>query len=88
MVTAALACYAQPMDKLASRPYRSEDFAACLSLFDGNVPAVFSPNERVEFTQAPAGRHEIVVSAPHCLLCGLTFDTNALKPVARPHKPS
>jgi len=39
------------MDQLASRPYRSEDFDACLSIFDGNVPEFFSPEERVEFVQ-------------------------------------
>ncbi|HKU99704.1 MAG TPA: GNAT family N-acetyltransferase [Vineibacter sp.] len=31
------------------RPYRREDRAACLALFDSNVPAAFAPQERADF---------------------------------------
>lgn len=39
------------MDRVLSRPYHSEDFGACLSIFDSNVPRFFSPKERVEFVK-------------------------------------
>ncbi|MDP9759631.1 MULTISPECIES: GNAT family N-acetyltransferase [Agrobacterium] len=39
------------MDQIATRSYRSEDFNACLAIFDGNVPTFFSQDERVEFAQ-------------------------------------
>jgi ribosomal protein S18 acetylase RimI-like enzyme len=39
------------MDQCLSRAYRPDDFDACLSIFDGNVPAFFSPDERAEFVQ-------------------------------------
>jgi len=32
------------------RPYRPEDRAACLAVFDSNVPAYFAPHERTDFT--------------------------------------
>lgn len=31
------------------RPYRAGDLAACLTIFDGNVPKFFTPDEREEF---------------------------------------
>lgn len=31
------------------RPYAPEDRAACLALFDSNVPNFFAPHERAEF---------------------------------------
>lgn len=31
------------------RPYRPEDRAACLAVFDSNVPDYFAPHERVDF---------------------------------------
>lgn len=40
---------ARNMDHCISRPYRHEDFDACLSIFDGNVPGFFSMDERAEF---------------------------------------
>ncbi|TDK31270.1 GNAT family N-acetyltransferase [Rhizobium deserti] len=39
------------MDQIATRPFRNDDYNACLSIFDGNVPKFFSPDERVEFAQ-------------------------------------
>ncbi|MFN4208896.1 MAG: GNAT family N-acetyltransferase [Agrobacterium albertimagni] len=39
------------MDQVLSLPYRPKDFSACLSIFDGNAPRYFSPEERVEFIQ-------------------------------------
>ncbi|MFN3441752.1 MAG: GNAT family N-acetyltransferase [Rhizobium rosettiformans] len=40
---------AHNMDHLISRPYRHDDFDACLSIFDSNVPGFFSIAERGEF---------------------------------------
>jgi len=36
-------------DPVAVRPYRCEDRAACLAIFDGNTPEYFAPDERSEF---------------------------------------
>ncbi|MBE0553223.1 MAG: GNAT family N-acetyltransferase [Rhodobacteraceae bacterium] len=37
------------MTDITLRPYRPEDRAACLALFDGNVPRYFAPDERAGF---------------------------------------
>lgn len=37
------------MSDIASRPFARDDFAACLSIFDSNVPPFFDPSERPEF---------------------------------------
>jgi predicted GNAT family N-acyltransferase len=37
------------MSAIRLRPYRPEDRAACLALFDGNTPRFFAPGERAEF---------------------------------------
>ena len=37
------------MDDVSFRPYRARDFAACLRLFDSNMPEFFAPHERAEF---------------------------------------
>lgn len=34
---------------MTPRPYRCADVAACLSLFDSNVPTYFAPTERGDF---------------------------------------
>lgn len=34
---------------MIARPYRAEDRAACLAIFDGNVPKFFAPDERADF---------------------------------------
>ena len=34
---------------MTPRPYRPTDFAACLALFDGNVPQFFAATERADF---------------------------------------
>jgi GNAT superfamily N-acetyltransferase len=39
------------MDDITSRPYVAEDFAACLAIFDSNVPTFFAPEERADFCQ-------------------------------------
>ena len=37
------------MTGLITRSYRSEDFDACLAIFDSNTPAFFAPEERPEY---------------------------------------
>jgi GNAT superfamily N-acetyltransferase len=37
------------MPEVLTRPYAPTDLAACLAVFDGNVPDFFSPAEREEF---------------------------------------
>ncbi|RGP37877.1 GNAT family N-acetyltransferase [Pseudotabrizicola alkalilacus] len=37
------------MTQPVARPYSAEDQAACLALFDSNVPQYFAPSERAEF---------------------------------------
>lgn len=37
------------MDELTFRPYRADDYSACLALFDGNTPEFFAAHERAEF---------------------------------------
>lgn len=41
--------YGFAMDELTFRPYRADDFTACLALFDGNTPEFFAAYERAEF---------------------------------------
>lgn len=36
---------------MSLRRYRAEDRAACLALFDGNMPEYFAANERAEFVE-------------------------------------
>ncbi len=35
------------------RPYTTDDYAACLAIFDSNVPMFFAPEERAEFSAFP-----------------------------------
>lgn len=37
------------MTAVRTRPYRATDRAACLALFDSNLPLYFAPSERAEF---------------------------------------
>lgn len=37
------------MHDIVSRPYISDDFSACLAIFDSNVPTFFAPEERADF---------------------------------------
>ncbi|CAN7374845.1 GNAT family N-acetyltransferase [Aminobacter sp. LjRoot7] len=37
------------MQDIVSRPYTSDDLAACLAIFDSNVPTYFAPEERADF---------------------------------------
>jgi predicted GNAT family N-acyltransferase len=39
------------MKDIVSRPYISDDFSACLAIFDSNVPNFFAPQERSDFCQ-------------------------------------
>jgi predicted GNAT family N-acyltransferase len=39
------------MNDIVSRPYISDDFSACLAIFDSNVPTFFAPEERADFCQ-------------------------------------
>ncbi len=43
------------MTDLETRPYVSADFAACLAIFDSNVPDFFAVAERAEFVAFLAG---------------------------------
>jgi RimJ/RimL family protein N-acetyltransferase len=38
-----------PMHDIVARLFRPEDFAACLAIFDSNVPKFFAAEERAEF---------------------------------------
>ncbi|MFN7092003.1 MAG: GNAT family N-acetyltransferase [Allorhizobium sp.] len=64
------------MDQCISRPYRHEDFDACLSIFDGNVPGFFSMDERAEFATFLAevdpetGRYIVLVLDGSVVACG------------------
>ena len=40
-----------PIAELSARSYASEDRAACLALFDSNVPEFFAPSERSEYCE-------------------------------------
>ncbi|MGB0506401.1 MAG: GNAT family N-acetyltransferase [Pikeienuella sp.] len=39
------------MTDMTSRPYAADDYAACLAIFDSNVPKFLAPEERVEFQE-------------------------------------
>ncbi len=41
------------------RPYRPDDFAACLALFDGNVPKFFAATERADFLRFLQGHGDL-----------------------------
>lgn len=43
--------YSFPMNEFISRPYKPDDFQACMAIFDSNVPTFFAPEERAEFYQ-------------------------------------
>jgi ribosomal protein S18 acetylase RimI-like enzyme len=71
------------MDQCLSRAYRSDDFDACLSIFDGNVPAFFSKDERDEFGQflkdiEPERTPYIVLTLSDCVVAcgGLSLDVS------------
>lgn len=56
------------------RPYGRADFAACLALFDGNVPEFFAPGERGEFVAflegGPATPYLVVERDGVVVACG------------------
>lgn len=61
------------------RPYRPADRAACLALFDSNMPSSFLPHERAEFSEwldgldgsAPeACEYSVVEDAGQAVACG------------------
>ena len=37
------------LSRASFRPYRSDDLAHCLALFDANCPTYFAPNERLDY---------------------------------------
>lgn len=39
------------MNDIVSRPYRSDDYSACLAIFDSNVPTFFAPEERAGYCE-------------------------------------
>lgn len=56
------------------RPYAQSDFAACLALFDGNVPEFFAPAERAEFEgfleDGPATAYLVLEKDGAVVACG------------------
>ncbi|SON78321.1 conserved hypothetical protein [Xanthomonas phaseoli pv. phaseoli] len=50
-VCGPIACLRQTGSMDTIRNYRPHDFAACMTVFDGNVPAFFSAEERPNFVQ-------------------------------------
>lgn len=62
---------------LAFRPFVAGDIAACLALFDSNVPAAFAASERAEFVRfltAPPCPYVVGVAADgRVLACGGWF---------------
>ena len=52
---------------IRTRPFAPGDRAACLAIFDGNVPRFFAPAERVEFT-AFLDRHAGTADHPYLVL--------------------
>ncbi|MBO9740136.1 GNAT family N-acetyltransferase [Xanthomonas axonopodis pv. begoniae] len=64
------------------RNYRPEDFSACLALFDGNVPAFFSAEERPDFVRflthhAAAWHYQIIERAGEVIACaGYSISTD------------
>lgn len=54
------------MSDILSRPYMAADRAACLAIFDGNVPAYFAPEERAAFADHLDGLP--AVGAPYLVL--------------------
>lgn len=45
------------MSEVLCRPYRPDDLAACLAIFDSNTPRFFAPHERAEFEEHLAATH-------------------------------
>jgi GNAT superfamily N-acetyltransferase len=63
----------QHMSQLRLRRYRREDRAACVSLFEGNIPGSFLPHEIpvfVEFLDTFTGAYLVVEEAGSVLACG------------------
>ena len=54
------------MPDILSRPYAPVDLAACLALFDSNVPTYFAPSERAEFEAFLRGLDQ--ASGPYLVL--------------------
>lgn len=56
------------------RPYRSDDYDACVALFDSNVPKFFALHERVEFMEflqaLPCPYFMLIDEAGAVLACG------------------
>lgn len=55
------------------RPYQSADKAACLALFDSNVPEFFDSSERAmfaEFLDGPRGAYHVLEEAGRITGCG------------------
>ncbi|RWR09175.1 GNAT family N-acetyltransferase [Sinirhodobacter populi] len=74
------------MSKIISRPYTALDLAACLAIFEGNVPTFFAPDERADFQKHL--KNIDVATAPYIVLerggtvvaCGgLTIDKTRKK---------
>lgn len=47
------------MGEVIARRYRTDDLAACLAIFDSNVPTYLSPDERAEFRAFLAGLDDV-----------------------------
>ncbi|GGH51493.1 GNAT family N-acetyltransferase [Frigidibacter albus] len=64
------------MTEIQPRPYRPEDLAACLAIFDGNTPPFFAPEERAEFCAfletlpAPDRPYLVLTKAGEVIACG------------------
>ncbi|GAA5514187.1 hypothetical protein Dcar01_02941 [Deinococcus carri] len=55
------------------RPYRQEDFEACLALFDSNTPSFFAPEERAAFERfllKGSGRYFVLEEEGRVVACG------------------
>lgn len=72
------------MTPTLSRPYLPADLAACLVLFDSNLPRFFAPEERAEFAADlcalphPAHPFLVLTRAERIVACGgLTLDPAA-----------
>jgi ribosomal protein S18 acetylase RimI-like enzyme len=79
----AFACLRQTGGMDTIRTYRPEDFSACLALFDGNVPAFFSAEERPGFVRflthhAAAWHYRVIERAGEVIACaGYSISTDS-----------
>lgn len=64
------------MTDIHARPYEPRDLAACLAIFDSNVPIWFAPDERPDFCrflarpEARGGPYLVLVQGADLLACG------------------